>query len=117
MSNTDSWWKKFVKFFTPLPKEELRPKKVKEEVLEKAIEDAAVVLKKFDDELQAGKIYDVVKGKPKRARTKKGTYKGDDKSTPDVNEAWEGGKAPKKKASTKKPVAKKTKVTRIKKKK
>ena len=35
--------------------------------------------------------------KPKRARTKKGTYKGDDKSTKDINEAWVGGKAPKKK--------------------
>ena len=33
---------------------------------------------------------------PKRARTKRGRYKGDDKSTPDVNEAWVGGKAPKK---------------------
>jgi hypothetical protein len=32
--------------------------------------------------------------KPKRARTKKGTYKSDDKSTKDVNEAWVGGKAP-----------------------
>ena len=53
-----------------------------------------------------------MKNDPKRARTKKGTYKADDKSTPDVNEAWEGGKAP-----TKKPKAKKTKVTRIKKKK
>ena len=27
--------------------------------------------------------------KRKRARKKDGTYKGDDKSTPDVNEAWE----------------------------
>ena len=34
--------------------------------------------------------------KPKRARTKRGRYKGDDKSTKDVNEAWVGGKAPKK---------------------
>ena len=33
--------------------------------------------------------------KPKRARTK-GRYKADDKSTKDVNEAWVGGKAPKK---------------------
>ena len=33
----------------------------------------------------------------KRARTGKGRYKGDDKSTKDVNEAWVGGKAPKKK--------------------
>jgi hypothetical protein len=32
--------------------------------------------------------------KPKRARTKKGRYRKDDKSTPDVNEAWVGGKAP-----------------------
>ena len=35
--------------------------------------------------------------KPKRARGKKGKYKADDKSTPNVNEAWVGGKAPKKK--------------------
>ena len=34
---------------------------------------------------------------PKRARTKKGRYKADDKSTKNVNEAWVGGKAPKKK--------------------
>ena len=33
--------------------------------------------------------------KPKRARVK-GRYKADDKSTPHVNEAWVGGKAPKK---------------------
>ena len=33
------------------------------------------------------------KAQPKRARVK-GRYKADDKSTPDVNEAWEGGKAP-----------------------
>ena len=33
---------------------------------------------------------------PKRARSK-GRYKADDKSTKDINEAWVGGKAPKKK--------------------
>ena len=33
----------------------------------------------------------------KRARTKRGRYKGDDKSTKDVNEAWVGGIAPKSK--------------------
>ena len=32
----------------------------------------------------------------KRARTKRGRYKADDKSTKDVNEAWVGGKSPKK---------------------
>jgi|TARA_Y100001938_G_scaffold119753_1_gene166038 hypothetical protein len=29
------------------------------------------------------------KPKPKRARDSKGRYKGDDKSTKDINEAWE----------------------------
>jgi hypothetical protein len=39
--------------------------------------------------------------KPKRARNPKGTYRADDKKTKDVNEAWVGGKAPKKKAKRK----------------
>ena len=34
--------------------------------------------------------------KPKRARGSKGRYKGDDLATKDFNEAWVGGKAPKK---------------------
>jgi hypothetical protein len=45
----------------------------------------------------------------KRARTQSGTYRGDDPSTPDVNEAWEEPTVvtkkkatPKKKAATKK---------------
>jgi len=33
--------------------------------------------------------------KHKRARTKKGRYKGDDKSTPFWNEAWIKGQSPK----------------------
>ena len=41
--------------------------------------------------------------KPKRARDKSGKFKGDDKSTKDRNEAWEGGKAPKKKTTKRKP--------------
>ena len=50
-------------------------------------------LEKFvgvDDTLVLNKEY-------KRARTKRGRYKGDDKSTPEFNEAWVGGKSPKKK--------------------
>ena len=39
----------------------------------------------------------VLTNEVKRARTKRGTYKADDKSTADYNEAWVGGKAPKKK--------------------
>ena len=34
--------------------------------------------------------------KPKRARGKKGRYLADDPTTKGVNEAWVGGKAPKK---------------------
>ena len=37
------------------------------------------------------------KKKYKRARTKKGHYRKDDKNTPFWNEAWQGGKSPKKK--------------------
>lgn len=32
--------------------------------------------------------------KPKRARTKRGTYQGDDPATPGVNEAWEAASSP-----------------------
>lgn len=39
---------------------------------------------------------------PVRARNQDGTLKGDDLSTPDVNEAWEGGKAPAKSNDAKK---------------
>lgn len=44
---------------------------------------------------------------PERARDEDGQFKGDDPSTPDVNEAYEGGKAPakKKKAPAKKKKA------------
>ena len=50
---------------------------------------------------------DIMLGINKRARLDDGTFKADDKSTPDVNEAWKSGKSPKKKATRKK--VKKTK--------
>jgi len=43
----------------------------------------------------------------KRARNDKGQLKADDLSTPEVNEAWEGGVAPKKKTTAKKKTTKK----------
>lgn len=46
---------------------------------------------------------------PQRARNEKGQLVGDDPSTPDVNEAWEGGEAPKKKAVKKTTKKKSTK--------
>ena len=55
-----------------------------EDIISKEMKEATVQLEKFEE--------------PKRARTKKGTYKADDKSTPNINEAWVGGKAPKKKS-------------------
>ena len=55
-------------------------------------------LKKFNELVDD--IWEMVFGterrpKPKRARTKKGRYKGDDLSTKDFNEAYVGGKKPK----------------------
>ena len=51
--------------------------------------------------VEAGMALELGASKPKRARTAKGKLKADDPSTPDVNEAWEGGKAPKKKKAKK----------------
>ena len=42
------------------------------------------------------RVYHKNREEPKRARNDKGQLVADDPSTPDVNEAWEGGKAPKK---------------------
>ena len=44
----------------------------------------------------------------KRARNEKGQLIGDDPETPDVNEAWEGGEAPKKSTKKKAPAKKKS---------
>ena len=41
-----------------------------------------------------------VEDKKVRARTEEGKFVADDKSTPDVNEAWEGGKKPSKSKSS-----------------
>ena len=49
---------------------------------------------------------DVEQAEPVRARNDKGHYKKDDLNTPDVNEAYEGGKAPK---ANKRTTKKKTK--------
>ena len=60
-----------------------------------------------DDEVSDDLKYGMMtKEKPKRARTAKGKYKADDKSTKNVNEAWVGGKAPKKRTKRKSNVKK-----------
>ena len=70
-----------------------------------AEEEGEVVLTKYEpaDHLpESLSKEEVAVIKAERARTAKGRYKADDKSTPDVNEAWKGGKAPKKKGKKKK---------------
>ena len=51
--------------------------------------------------VEAGMALEIGASKLKRARNAKGQLQKDDPSTPDVNEAWEGGKAPKKKKAKK----------------
>jgi hypothetical protein len=58
-----------------------------------ACEDAAAIIKRQDAEI--AELTEL--STPKRARNSNGTLKADDPATPE-NEAWEGGKAPKKKA-------------------
>jgi len=61
-----------------------------------ACEDAAALIKRLDAELDAK----TESSQPKRARNSDGTLKADDPATPE-NEAWVGGKAPKKRAKKK----------------
>ena len=87
------YWSKLVRTIseTLFPERKVKREKAeKTKILEAAAKEGEVKLKKFKDA-------PVIKAKPKRARTAKGRYKGDDDSTPDINEAWVGGKAPKKK--------------------
>jgi len=80
----------------------------KEKHMKQFVENGWAMEVKVDD------VSDVEAGEPVRARNDKGHYVADDPSTPDVNEAWEGGEAPAeekkatKKKTTKKTTAKKT---------
>ena len=62
-------------------------------------------VKWFEELVFGTPVKEATKTKPKRARTKNGRFKGDIVGTKDINEAWEGGKAPKKR---KKNVKRKT---------
>ena len=73
----------------------------KEKHMKQFVENGWAMEVKVDD------VSDVEAGEPVRARNDKGHYVADDPSTPDVNEAWEGGKAPKKKTTAKKKTTKK----------
>ena len=77
-----------------------------EDVMNKFVENGRAMEVKMDS---ADEVVDVEADiEPKRARNDKGQLVGDDPDTPDVNEAWEGGKAPAKKAAKKKTTKKKS---------
>ena len=54
------------------------------------------IMKKQKSIIKEKNTFIIKMKKHKRARTKKGRYKGDDKSTPFFNEAWIKGRSPKK---------------------
>ena len=86
-----SFWKKIGKFFSSKETVEVKKTNVN---LDSVMKEAEVVLDKFKPikiKTTKGKIA------AKRARTKKGLYKKDNKATININEAWVGGKAPIKK--------------------
>ena len=82
-----------------------------EEVMEAFVENGFAMEVKMDSADQSADIEAEVKEEEpvKRARNEKGQLMGDDPDTPDVNEAWEGGKAPVKKTTKKKTTKKSTK--------
>ena len=70
-------------------------KSEKDKVLDEAMQEAQVELDKFEPKKGFKPVeMELSKTKAKRARTKKGRYVKDDKSTPNVNEAYEDGKTP-----------------------
>jgi predicted HNH restriction endonuclease len=76
---------------------------------EKKEEASAIIRRKVaDDSWRNGTVWEQEE-ELERARDKKGQYRGDDKSTPDLNEAWVGGSAPSKSGLHKKKGNKKRK--------
>ena len=62
--------------------------------------NAAFIAAGLAEETKVVKPTETKVSTPTRARNADGTLIGDDPSTPDVNEAWEGGKAPSKKGKS-----------------
>ena len=105
-----SYWSQLVQAISEAIYPERREARLaaeRKELKKKHAKEAEVKLKKFAPEEEPVGEVSLPTDKPKRARTAKGRYKGDDESTPNVNEAWVGGKAPKKKAKKSKKKKKK----------
>ena len=81
--------------------------KWQEEIMDTFVENGWAMEIKVDSVKETIDIEAEVK-EVKRARNDKGQLIGDDPSTPDVNEAWEGGEAPKKTTAKKKTTKKTT---------
>ena len=75
---------------------------VVDEIIDTSTEFGQKIAKTFIEAGYAVETKVVEATEVKRARNTDGTLRADDKKTPDYNEAWEGGKAPQKKGSTKK---------------
>lgn len=105
-----SFWKTIKELIFGAPLKDQFEKMVTEEAkpLELVEEVKAVTPEPVADQITDAVTQEapVAPAKPKRARNAKGKLVKDDPLTPDVNEAWEGGKAPakapKKRASKKK---------------
>ena len=96
-----NWWKSIKDYFN---KKKTTSKEI-DEVKKEFEKEGVVKLTPLNEAVASGKVT-VKETTPKRAR-KKGKFVSDNKSTPNVNEAWVGGKSPIKK---KKPKAKFVKI-------
>ena len=85
-----SFWEKLSSFFAKKTVEKA------DQISEKVTTEAKQIKKALKDSKEA--VASVKSAEPARARTEEGKFIADDKSTEDVNEAWVGGVAPKKKS-------------------
>jgi len=85
-----SFWEKLSSFFAKKTVEK------SDQISEKVTTEAKQIEKALKDSKEAVESVKIVE--PARARNEEGKFIADDKSTEDVNEAWVGGVAPKKKS-------------------
>ena len=96
-----SFWAKISSFF------ERKTIEKADQITEKVTFEAKQIEKSLNESKEAVGEEEVEIVEPARARNKKGKFIADDKSTEDVNEAWVGGKAPKKTSNNKPKVIRK----------
>ena len=65
-----------------------------ENMMKTFVDNGWAIEVKDDAPEEVGEPVEMEEDEPQRARNDKGHYVADDPSTPDVNEAWEGGEAP-----------------------